>query len=100
MLQWFIRFPEFAEFTEFLFHLAKTPMALTRLQNPDWKIPECWIFSLKFIYLSQRSRNHKSLLSCIDTNLQNKCKISSREVSITVYRNESWFVYVSLQLLV
>ena len=26
MLQWFIRFPEFAEFTEFLFHLGKTPM--------------------------------------------------------------------------
>ena len=24
MLQWFIRFPEFAEFTEFLFHLGKT----------------------------------------------------------------------------
>ena len=26
MLQWFMRFPEFAEFTEFLFHLGKTPM--------------------------------------------------------------------------
>ena len=26
MLQWFIRFPEFAEFTEFLFHFGKTPM--------------------------------------------------------------------------
>ena len=25
MLQWFIRFPEFAEFSEFLFHLEKTP---------------------------------------------------------------------------
>ena len=24
MLQWFIRFPEFAEFGEFLFHLGKT----------------------------------------------------------------------------
>ena len=23
MLQWFIRFPEFAEFSEFLFHLGK-----------------------------------------------------------------------------
>ena len=26
MLQWFIRFPEFAEFSEFLFHLGKTPL--------------------------------------------------------------------------
>ena len=26
MLQWFIRFPEFAEFGEFLFHLGKTPL--------------------------------------------------------------------------
>ena len=24
MLQWFIKFPEIAEFTEFLFHLGKT----------------------------------------------------------------------------
>ena len=27
MLQWFIRFPEFAEFSEFPFHLGKTPIA-------------------------------------------------------------------------
>ena len=27
ILHWFIRFPEFAEFSEFLFHLGKTPMA-------------------------------------------------------------------------
>ena len=26
MLQWFIKFPEFAEFNEFLFHLGKTPV--------------------------------------------------------------------------
>ena len=26
-LQWFIRFPEFAEFSEFLFHLGKTPLS-------------------------------------------------------------------------
>ena len=26
MLQWFARFPEFAEFTEFLFYLEKTPL--------------------------------------------------------------------------
>ena len=26
MLQWFIRFTEFAEFTEFLFNLGKTPL--------------------------------------------------------------------------
>ena len=28
MLQWFIRFTEFAEFTEFLIHLGKTELAL------------------------------------------------------------------------
>ena len=27
MLQWFIRFPEFAEFIEFLIHLGKTPLS-------------------------------------------------------------------------
>ena len=27
MLQWFISFPEFAEFSEFLFYLGKTPLA-------------------------------------------------------------------------
>ena len=26
MLQWFISFPEFAEFTEILFYLGKTPL--------------------------------------------------------------------------
>ena len=26
MFQWFIRFPEFAEFIEFLIHLGKTPI--------------------------------------------------------------------------
>ena len=26
MIQWFVRFPEFAEFTEFLFHLVRTQM--------------------------------------------------------------------------
>ena len=26
MLQWFLRFPEFAEFSELLFHLGKTPL--------------------------------------------------------------------------
>ena len=26
MLQWFVRCPEFVEFTEILFHLGKTPM--------------------------------------------------------------------------
>ena len=29
MLQWFIGFPEFAEFTEFLFHLRKAPILLS-----------------------------------------------------------------------
>ena len=28
MLQWLFRFPEFAEFIEFLFHLGKTPLEL------------------------------------------------------------------------
>ena len=27
MLQWFVSFPEFIEFSEFLFHLGKTPMS-------------------------------------------------------------------------
>ena len=26
MLQWFMRFPEFAEFSQFLFHLVKSPV--------------------------------------------------------------------------
>ena len=29
MLQWFLRFPEFAEFSECLFHLGKTQMSFT-----------------------------------------------------------------------
>ena len=33
MLQWFIRFPEFVEFTEFLFHLGKTPLFLITRSN-------------------------------------------------------------------
>ena len=33
MLQWFIRFPEFAELTEFLFHLRKSPLSD---QNNAW----------------------------------------------------------------
>ena len=28
MFQWFIRFPEFVEFTEFPFHLGKTPISM------------------------------------------------------------------------
>ena len=32
MHQWFVRFSEFAEFSEFLFHLGKTPMFQLSLQ--------------------------------------------------------------------
>ena len=28
MIQWYIRFPEFAKLSEFLFHLGKTPLYL------------------------------------------------------------------------
>ena len=31
MLQWFITFPEFAKFSEFLFHLGKTPLSVWKL---------------------------------------------------------------------
>ena len=40
MLQWFIRFPEFVEFGEFLFHLGKTPLCpITRTESnhKSWK---------------------------------------------------------------
>ena len=50
MLQCFIRFPEFAEFTEFLFHLGKTPMRsfntlnyIHNNQNIAW---DNWAYSL------------------------------------------------------
>ena len=33
MLHWFIRFPEFAEITEFPLHLGKTPMGPLIQQN-------------------------------------------------------------------
>ena len=33
MLQWLIRFPEFAEFTEFVIHLWKIPLCWTHRQN-------------------------------------------------------------------
>ena len=36
MLQWFIRFPEFAEFSEFLFHLGKTPLFLHSPYHTFW----------------------------------------------------------------
>ena len=39
MLQWFIRFPEFAEFTAFLFHLGKTLMSTW--SSVDWPIFKC-----------------------------------------------------------
>ena len=32
ILQWFISFPEFAEFSEFLFHLGKTPLSEVTLK--------------------------------------------------------------------
>ena len=35
MLQWFIRFSEFAEFSEFQFHLGKT--ALNTIANIDYQ---------------------------------------------------------------
>ena len=36
MLQWFIRFPEFAEFTEFLIHLGQTPLLCIIGQHEIW----------------------------------------------------------------
>ena len=36
MLQWFIRFPEFAEFIEFPFHLEKTSMPWNEVMWTQW----------------------------------------------------------------
>ena len=36
MLQWFISFPEFADFTEILFYLGKTQMFLFSKQDVVW----------------------------------------------------------------
>ena len=36
MLQRFIRLTEFAEFTELLFHLGKTPLSLTKLLDVNY----------------------------------------------------------------
>ena len=35
MLLWFVRFPEFAEFGEFLFDLGKTQLSLILLRRND-----------------------------------------------------------------
>ena len=34
MLEWFIKFPEFTEYTEFQFHLGKTPLWVHKYTNP------------------------------------------------------------------
>ena len=35
-VQWFIRFPEFADFTEFMFHLGKIPLKPLHDTKPDF----------------------------------------------------------------
>ena len=45
MLRWFIRFPELAEFSEFLFHLGKAPMYRSLWRNREIKNID--VFSLK-----------------------------------------------------
>ena len=40
MLQWFITFPEFGKFTEFLIHLGKTPMAQLASFDKSFKAVE------------------------------------------------------------
>ena len=46
MLQWFIRFPEFAEFTGFLFDLGKAPL-LEKYNGRDRDFPMMNIIKLK-----------------------------------------------------
>ena len=41
MLQWFIRFPEFAEFSEFLFYLGKNPMSYLKDEENVNNFLEC-----------------------------------------------------------
>ena len=41
MLQWFTRFPELAEFTEFSFHLGKTPLffyVVSKLPKAEYEV--------------------------------------------------------------
>ena len=45
MLQWFIRFPEIAEFSEFLFHLGKTQLKLTFNKNNAFYLESCKNFN-------------------------------------------------------
>ena len=57
MLQCFIRFPEFAEFSEFLFHLGKTPM----WNHTGFRMELARILPLLYCNVKRLSHGHTAL---------------------------------------
>ena len=87
MLQWFIRFPEFAEFTEFLFHLGKTPMFVCPVSS-QWNL---WIFlcrNLGFVICTHRRK-------CIDSSSA-RIKISGYFTFCGTHCRIMLFLFISL----
>ena len=76
MLQWFIRFLEFAEFTEFLIHLGETPMTL----NPTQSI------GVKNL-LSQSYRVNSQYVLKVNLSM-NKCQFKDRLTTTSMYMLE------------
>ena len=60
MPQWFIRFPEFTEFSEFLFHLGKTPLSLLNHNQNVYKL-FTWTFG-RFFAATEMFSEHIQLL--------------------------------------